>query len=339
MSLEALKGKGVTKMLKDAGVKTNIFSGGRIDRRDFLGLLGKGAVGAVALILLPEGNKANADTSVDNSLIPDRRAAAGIFGWDQISSDSRFWKSAGDGGWVFDSNGGVDDYGQFVQGDGKNHGIFVGARDGIGGEMRGSMKIVTPNGEFTGLVIAHRNAGLVEAATATVYRHKDPLAGWIKLADEARYNRQPGQIWMPVNDAPGVTNQGEIPLLPISQQDAANMFGIPGTYASIPNNWTVSDGGPQGDRYATLNANGINNGIKIGFDRTPYGTGAVAQGVTSIARNGLGSILFAAHPDVDEVYGAQITVRISTNPNALWRNSLQAQRNSGTGLTVLPIIR
>ncbi|HKC14384.1 MAG TPA: hypothetical protein VKC89_00250 [Patescibacteria group bacterium] len=266
----------------------------------------------------------NTDISTPEKLQKQKEEVAARFGWDEESKKTSNWSPSGDGGYVFKTP------------DGKHHPIFIAGIDGRGVELRGWMKLKNIYGD-TAIVIAHRNTQLVEVMEGTVYPHKNSWDGWIKLADEARNNRVPGQIVMPLNEAPGVTNEGNIPLFAMNNVDAARVFGVPGTWGADPNNWDWFDGGPQGDRWVQLkaNPNGQNTGIKL--------DGAVAQGFVAADRRGTPAIPFVAHPDVDEIFGTVITLRLSNNPNALWRNSLSGMRMNearrGTGTVVMPVIR
>lgn len=267
----------------------------------------------------------NTDTSTPEKLQQQKEEIAARFGFDEESKKTSNWSPSGDGGYIFRTP------------DGKHHPIFIGGVDGRGAELRGWMKLKNIYGD-TAIVIAHRNAQLVEVMEGTVYPHKNSWDGWVKLADEARNQRVPGQIVMYLNEAPGVTNEGDIPLARLTKADAVNLFAVKGTWADNVDNWDEFDGGPQGDRWVRLKANpdGTNTGIKL--------NGAVAQGFVAADRKGTPAIPFVAHPDVDEIFGTIITLRLSpTNPNALWRNSLTGMRfNEATGKTgafVMPIIR
>lgn len=294
-------------------------------RRDFLK---KVAAVTVATTLLSSEKALGADTSLlpwdHQDLDGMRREAAGRYGWDVISSDARFWRPAGDGGMIFESP------------DGLHHGLIIQGKDGRGAEFTGWQKVKNIYGDVA-LIVAHRNVQILDVMAGTIYPHKDADAGWDKLKTEVKANRQPGQIFMPLNSAPGITNQGEIPLFPIgSKEDAARRFGVPGTWGADSNNWEVFDGGDFGDRFAKLRANpdGTATGIKL--------NGAVAQGFFAIERNGVKAAPFVAHPDVKEIFGAEINLRLSSNLNALWRNTLTGTRisegRSGSGTFPLPVI-
>lgn len=307
----------------------------QMGRREFLGKVGKSAAVVLAgKLFLPEYAAAgldtsllpwdNTDTSTPEKLQKQKDEIAARFGFDKESKETNNWSPSGDGGYVFKTP------------DGKHHPIFIAGVDGRGAELRGWMKLKNIYGD-TAIVIAHRNAQLVEVMEGTIYTSRNSWDNWVKLADEARNQRVPGQIVMYLNEAPGITNEGDVPLARLTKADAINLFAVRGTWADNVDNWDEFDGGPQGDRWVRLkaNPNGTNTGIKL--------NGAVAQGFVAADRKGTPAIPFVAHPNVDEIFGTVITLRLSPNQNALWVNSLAGMRLNEairkTGAFVMPVIR